>query len=85
MFLCLSFILLIYLFPLHLSLASLCYSFFIDFFQMTGHTGSNVCYEQVHPVTQPGLACALSFIYERHYQCNGELNNSDVIAFLSAC
>lgn len=34
-------------------------------------------------MTQPGSVCALSFIYESHYQCNAEQNNSDVIAFIS--
>lgn len=34
-------------------------------------------------MTQPGSACALSFIYESHYHCNAEQNNSDVIAFIS--
>lgn len=34
-------------------------------------------------MTQPGSACALSFIYVGHYQSNAEQNNSDVIAFFS--
>lgn len=50
---------------------------------MTRRIGSNLSYEQVHPVTHPGSACALSFIYESHYQCSAEQNNSDVIAFIS--
>lgn len=56
---------------------------FIDFPQTTRRIGSNLSYEQAHPVTQPGSACALSFIYESHYQCSAEQNNSDVIAFIS--
>lgn len=34
-------------------------------------------------MTQPGSASALSFIYESHYQCTAEQNNSDVMAFIS--
>lgn len=33
-------------------------------------------------MTQPGTVCALSFIYENHYLCNAEQNNSDVTAFI---
>lgn len=84
LFLCLNFI-----FFLSLSLICLgfsCFPFllvFIDFSQTTGRVGSNLSYEQVRPMTQPGSACALSFIYESHCQCSAEQNNSDVIAFIS--
>lgn len=33
-------------------------------------------------MTQPGSACALSFIYESHYQCTAGQNNSDVTVFI---
>lgn len=56
---------------------------FLEFPQTTRRIRSNLSYEQVHPVTQPGSARALSFIYESHYQSDAEHNNSDVIAFIS--
>ena len=69
---------------LSLSLVSSCFCLLlvpIDFSQTTRRAGSDLSYE--HPMTQPGSACALSFINGSHYQRSAEQTNSDVTAFIS--
>lgn len=46
---------------------------FMIFSQTMAHIGSNLSYKQLHPMTQPGSAWALSFIYDGHYQRNAKV------------